>query len=270
MRVDEYAATWLTVHPRPEETTNRQCAYGVRPFVRSFGSRRLDTITFAEAHAWGLKNRSAVRYARAMYEDARREGVVDGNPFSGLRLPGYKGRRDLKVLTEEELERLYAGARDAGSPAFARAIRFSAYTGVRAGELLALDVGNRHGDEFHVVGSLRPDGAIGPPKGGRARTILIPGEAWVPGMMYLGVGRLFPYTRRQHRLLWERTREAAGLEHVAWHELRHHAATWLLERCRDYELVAQQLGHASSDLVRKLYAHPDEAKERDRLREALA
>ena len=52
-----------------------------------------------------------------------------------------------------------------------------------------------------------------------------------------------------------------------WHELRHFAATWLLELGLSPADVAVQMGHRDGgQLVMEVYGHPSERLARDRIR----
>ena len=69
---------------------------------------------------------------------------------------------------------------------------------------------------------------------------------------------------------WDKVRNAYGRPNLAWHELRHVAATILLARGIDRDAVAIQLGHRETRLVDELYGHPSEAAARERLSRAFA
>lgn len=61
-------------------------------------------------------------------------------------------------------------------------------------------------------------------------------------------------------------RAAAGLPAMRWHDLRHFAATQLLERGLDHFAVSVQLGHTDGGaLVMERYGHPSEDAARKRL-----
>ncbi len=279
MTVEEFAQDWLRLHPRPADSSNRQYAFGVRPFLNRFGRRRLDSIDYREARKFAVRNRSAARYARALYADAMRDGLADRNPFSNLRLPQSIGRADLEVLTDEEVERLVEAtgkhSPKYSSEIFTASISLLAYTGVRLGELLALNFIHLHGDEAHVVSQLRPDGQIAATKGKRKRQIVVPPpaqDALSPILRAADglprVGRVFPFSRRSFYRTWGLAVRDAGLE-VSPHCLRHYCATWMLARGASYRQIAMQLGHVNESLCRNLYCHPDEKRERDRLKEVL-
>jgi integrase len=78
-----------------------------------------------------------------MYADALNEGLCPENPFANLRLPQSRGRKDLVVLTTEEIEVLADTAVAVYGPSFGAVMRgailFAAGTGVRPSELWALE-----------------------------------------------------------------------------------------------------------------------------------
>jgi integrase len=70
---------------------------------------------------------------------------------------------------------------------------------------------------------------------------------------------------------WEPAREAAGIEGISFHDLRHAAASRLIESGIDDSLVADQLGHKDSTITREVYAHVyDRAKKAQAVREAFS
>lgn len=90
-----------------------------------------------------------------MLGDAMRDGLIDLNPFSELRLPGSRGRKDLVALTEPELVALadVALAREMELGEYGREYRamilFSGYVGLRPGELFALRRDDINGHALH-------------------------------------------------------------------------------------------------------------------------
>ena len=91
--------------------------------------------------ATGACNVPSVPAVRAMFNDALDEEVVASNPFANLRLPQGRGRRDLVVLSGQELGDLADTAlRTLGEygSAFRACIIFAAYVGLRPAELFML------------------------------------------------------------------------------------------------------------------------------------
>jgi integrase len=180
---------------------------------------------------------------------------------------GTQGRKDIKVISAEQV----AALADAAVPALEAAIYFAAYTGVRLGELLAIDFdGPVTADELparlDVAEQETPrQGKRKKPKGEHERTIVVPPQA-VPEPVW---GRLLALSRTSHWRAWDAARSAVGLD-LDWHELRHFAATWWLSRGAEPWDVAIQLGHRDGgELVRTLYGHPEE-QALDRLQGVVA
>jgi integrase len=75
-----------------------------------------------------------------------------------------------------------------------------------------------------------------------------------------------PLIQGSHHYSWRVVRAAAGLERMRWHDLRHFAATQLLELGLDHFAVSVQLGHTDGgQLVMERYGHPSEDAARRRL-----
>jgi len=281
VRVGPFAERWLREFPRPEPTTQKHYTAMLKPFIRDFQGRRLDAIGRSDARGWAMENRGSLPVVRAMFNDAIDIELIETNPFQNLRLPQSRGRKDVVALTEPELYALADKAVDVHEEygkVIRAAVLFAGYTGVRAGELMALqwtDVDLAH-QELTVSRQTRTDGTA-PPKNKRARTVILPPPAKdallsIPRMAdWLFVspqGR--PFTKTSFYYWWNPVRKAAGRPGFAFHELRHAAATILLERGLSAPDVALQLGHTDGGrLVQALYGHPSEDRARERLKMAF-
>jgi hypothetical protein len=82
----------------------------VKPFAERYGTLRLRDVDVQLALEWLGEKRWTHGGLRAMFTDARNAGLIDANPFTGLRLPGSHGRRDLEVVSEDRCI-VYASAR---------------------------------------------------------------------------------------------------------------------------------------------------------------
>lgn len=194
---------------------------------------------------------------------------------------------EIRVPTVEEINLLVETAKaepldGSATEAFPQAIIFAAYTGVRLGELLALEWVDVDGDELQVTKQRRRDGGTAPPKNNSSGTILIPApaiealDAAEPVGARRGRDRIFDYSRREHTRVWGRVRDVTAINHLRWHDLRHFCATWWIDQGASDLDVSIQLRHKDGgELVRRRYGHPSPQKARDRLRaiasrEALA
>lgn len=226
-----------------------------------FETRRLSTIDATEAEVWARENRWAVPPVVTMLNDAERKGIIDRNPFQGLSRKG-PGRRDLEPMTVAQVERLATIAEDRhGLGAF---IRFTAYSGMRVGEVFGLEWRDLDFDRMRIMVRRRVyRGDVDLPKSGKARQIVLFPEAQ-DALLGLprDVNRVFRAKRggnMTHSTLvyyWQAI--AAVFGPVDPHELRHFAGHHLyVTMGLPSRVVAAQLGHASPRLVEELYGHGD-------------
>lgn len=282
-----FADLWLEDFPRPAASTRNKYAYALKVFKQDFGEHLLRDIEKHEAHAWATKTAQGVVYVvRAMFTDAVKAGFVGSNPFADMRQPASRGRKDLdpRSITPALVDQLCAAACEihgAHGEHFASLIRFAAYTGLRVGELMALEwehVDTKN-DEIRIVQHTDMFGDVQPnTKMGHSPTVVLFPEARaaLPDRM-LHQSFVFHNTRGErfkkgaHYYLWHPVRSAVrpGMD---FHELRHLCATWMLDNGASYEQVALQLGHIDKGgrpntvLVQTTYGHPDLDKEREALK----
>lgn len=277
---DSLAERWTRDYPRPRTSTNRHNAERVKLFGKDFEGIKLIDVDRPAAREWAMKHRSNLAAVRAMFGDAMRDGLVDFNPFAELRLPGSRGRKDLVTLTEPELVALadVALSDEMELEEYGREYRamvlFSGYVGLRPGELFALRRDDIAGQMCTIERALSSTGEIGPTKTGRSRTVIVPPPAQ-DALLEVAAhpsGLLFTsptdcmWTQPLHHRYWNLLRRFASRPGMQFYELRHCAATLLLERGLQASDVAQQLGHTDGgQLVMSLYGHPSEAAARSRI-----
>lgn len=271
MTADELANCFSTRWPRPSELSCQQYRHMLRGFGEHFRGRDLESITREEARAWGLENPAAVRFVRAALNDAKRDGLVSQNVFSALRIT--KPRKERYFPSTEEVQALIRAAEE---PLRGR-IRFSAYTGLRLGETLAVRPGDFEPlselSRVEVSEQINAMGERVPRKGTiKSYVACVPSEARRalsnPLLTCsLSVAELWPLTRAEHNKEWNALRKRLKLpENFVWHSLRHHAATWFLDQGASFEDVAIQLGHSDSgQQIRDTYGHMSREKALDRL-----
>lgn len=279
-RTDEtcasFAERWLEEWPRPEASTRRLYAAAVRRFADHFGPTPLGEIERLTARTWALSvPRKVSQVIGTMYEDARDVGIVEHNPFAGLRLPTTEKRAQIVAPTMEEYRGLLEACPTLGGYAreFRAMIQFAGWTGLRQGELFGLHRADVDGHEVHVRRARKLDGTLGLPKNGTARAVLllpparvlddVPCREGSPFLFHSPRGQ--PLHKGTHAWSWQKVKAAAGLPKVRWHDLRHFCATQLLELGLDHFAVSIQLGHTDGGaLVMARYGHPsvDAAKRR--------
>ena len=277
----QFAARWPKDYPRPRESSTITNTARLKAFTRDLGHLKLYAIDRPAARVWALKNRSAHATVRAMFSDAVRDGLIDHNPFAGLRIPMSKGRSDIVALTEQQLVALADIAVDERmeleeyGPQFRAMVLFSGYVGLRPGELFALRRTDLAGELCTIERAVdSKTGVVGPTKNGKTRIVTVPPVARealeaVPlhpsGLLFMSP-RDATWTRTSHHYHWKSLRMLAGHPGLDHYELRHCAATMLLERGVQPWDVARQLGHQDGGkLVMQVYGHPTDAGTRSRL-----
>lgn len=269
-----FAERWLEDWPRPEASTRRLYAPAAARFADHFGPTPLSEIERLSARTWALGvPRSVSRVIGTMYEDARNIGLVESNPFSNLRLPASEKRATITAPTMDEYGALLEATTVLGGyGAEMRAmILFAGWSGIRQGELFALQWQDISADEVTVDRSRKVDGTIGKPKNGRSRTIPLLPPARVldevprrPDPFVFHSPRGKPLIKGTHGWSWQKVKAGARVE-TRWHDLRHFCATQLLELGLSHFDVSIQLGHTDGGaLVMERYGHPsvDAAKQR--------
>ncbi len=283
MTCGEFAQVWLDEYPRGAGATRRTYRYGLKTFAKEFAQLRLAEMDRLAARAWALRSpQSNVRVVRAMFNDAINDGLHPGpNPFANLRLEQSRGRKDLVALTRDELDELAEiPLRVHGDfgPILRAMILFSAYVGLRPGEMFALERADVGRDEVRIRRNLDGTGVVKAPKNGRERVVVLPPparEALSSVPVRLDVPWLFltPRSRRFSKsslhYYWNPVRAAFGRPGMDYYELRHFCATHLLELGVSHADVAVQLGHTDGGaLVMSTYGHPSEDAARERLKRA--
>ncbi|WP_073325613.1 tyrosine recombinase [Wenxinia saemankumensis] len=240
-----------------------------------FGAATRDQIEgyLVACEAEGLARSTRARRLSAIRQLTRfafEEGWRDDDPAIRLTGPG-KDRRLPKTLSEEEVERLLAAARDGrDAPRDTCLMELLYATGLRVTELVSLPVAAARGDPrmLHVRG-----------KGGRERLVPLSSPARSALADWLAVRDareetarraggapsrfLFPsggasghLTRHRFHGLVKEIAIRAGLSpaRVSPHTLRHVFATHLLAHGADLRAIQTMLGHADVSTT-EIYTH---------------
>jgi integrase len=285
--VAQWGRVWLSDYSRPAAATRMNHKSAVKRIAEDLGRRTLDDFGRREARqiaaAWPY---TIYRVARTMWGDALRDDIIAANPWTGLRLAAPRGRKDLDALSEPEIQGLAAIAmRVHGVYGFEAAaiVLTLGYVGLRPGELCALRREDLlPNDELAVRGSIDATGQLKLPKNGRTRVVTVPPPAaraiaQVPpaldGMLFHSpLGR--PLNKGNLNYVWRPIANGWLVNDgrkITMYELRHAAATNLIERGVVSSDVAVQLGHTDGGrLVETLYGHPKQQPARDRLKMAYA
>lgn len=186
-----------------------------------------------------IRNRLAYLKAACRYA-WKHHGLTESDPTARMAIPSpAKGRQ--VYLTVPELNRLLKGFDD---PEAAAVAKIAFYTGLRwISELLPRqpsDVKVNRGQRWLLAGET---------KNGTPR--MVPIHPAIESSL-----KLLPFTRhwRDYYAAFERAREAAGLDHVRMHDLRHSLASEIISRGGTLPDVQAALHHTSVVSARR-YAH---------------
>jgi integrase len=289
-RTDEacasFAERWLEEWPRKASSTRTLYTQAAQRFADEFGSTPIGEVERLSARSWALGvPRNISKIIGTMYEDARNVGLVETNPFSNLRLPHTERTQEVVPPTLDEFAQLLNGCTVLGGYAaeMRALIQFTAWTGLRAGEVQGLQWKDVGLDSIHVRRSRKDDGSYGRPKNGHEREIALPVPAQVLDQVPRRQDSPFVFHTPRGEVLkkgnlyynWNRARDnsgtsvdriAAGVSPIRFHDLRHFCATRLLEMGLDHFAVSVQLGHEDGGaLVMSRYGHPSKDAARERL-----
>jgi len=292
VRLADYLAEWLAaqegrLRPRTLHRYQELVAYQVVPFL---GSLRLDQLTPSGVERWqrtlveqGLSAKTA-EHARAVLRralaDAERDGLVARNA-ARLARPLAVPRPIVSCWTREEAQRFLTATLEHWLwPLFALALA----TGMRQGELLGLsweDVGDdtllvrrqlqRIDGRYHLV-PLKTERSLRElPLSPLAREALAvqcaqqaewratplwdptkPGAQW---QLVFTSHAGSPLIGRDVTRSFQTLAAAAGVPVVRFHDLRHTAATLLLEQGVDVATVSRILGHTTIATTVDRYGH---------------
>ncbi len=252
--------------------------------VPSLGTRRIKSITTDDLVEWHRQQRGAgasdwsirARWTavRGVLSYAARHNIIQASPADKL-LPRERpgaGEPRQRFLSREEMDSMLEGAEES------RAIVATAlFTGLRAMEVLGLvwgDVDFATG-EVHVRYQLSRKGERVPLKTKAAKRdiVLMPAlgkllRRWRLSQPFSGDDDFIfqcsaPRRPMNYKQLLEHfhdAREAARLNDVTFHALRHTFASILIAQERDVQFVSRQLGHTKTSTTWDTYVHLFEAR----------
>jgi integrase len=288
---EEVADAWLQAQTELRPNTRAAYESALRNWLLPrFGRMKISQLTedhvallIADMRSRGKAGwtvRGSLTPLRRILAYAARRGMIGSNPMDRLERgerPSV-GRREMRILSREEIGSLLEHASDRYRPLLATAV----FTGLRLGELLGLTWANVDfdGGVVRVRRQLDRNGNRVEPKTSHAirDVVLMPALA---------------RTLRQHRLRSEyaqesdlvfSSRKGDGLDHTVprhalvramsdaklargdppklrFHDCRHTFASLLIASGGNVVFVSRQLGHGSPDITLRVYAHLFDAAE---------
>lgn len=285
------------------ESTAVKAAKNARRLSKSIGGKTIDEITVGELEdaLIELKANGNERREGGVSGETLRKTFIAGsaackwavnhdmaviNPFDRVKCPnGAKAKHD-GTLTEEEAEWVIEAARrelESSTLGFCTAqkvknaiccmyVIIALNTGMRRGEICALDWGDISEDHISVRKALKDSVEIGEPKtrasvrrisiGGKLSALLTAYREWqsefvdesdeTPVLADYSGERISMNTLEHW---WKDFRVNAGVENTRLHDLRHTHATILISHGVDVKTVQTRLGHSSAMMTLDVYSH---------------
>ena len=249
-----------------------------------FGDTPVAALRRSHVEAWVAEKVAAgvgvptigncVTLLSALLESAVEDQIITANPVRLVRVPKHQPKRR-RFITSGELGQILDQVED---PTNRLLLDLLANTGLRIGEMLGLTSSDvaRDGSTVSVHQVWTRHGYKPIPKGDASaarRTVPVP--AHIQPALREHVRLMLPNAilfhgddRNINRRILAPACEAAGLDWVTLHELRHHAASvWIAAGVPLFE-VARALGHTSTRMVEATYGHLTPGFN-DRLRAAM-
>ena len=287
IRLGDFAERWYasTVPLKPKTRSGYRSLLDSRilPYMGDLQLRQVDPIVIrewvAELQEDGL-SASRIRQARnvlhSVFNMAVEGSMVLRNPVAGVKTPPVVSP-PRRYLTAEQVGILA----DAMESPYDLLVLVLAYSGIRFGEAAALRRTHcdLEGSRLHISESLAEVAGqlhFGTTKTHRQRTVVLPATIRERLRVHLNTpdpapddlvftspqGGPLRYSNFRQRH-WTTATEKAGLAGLEIHELRHTAASLMINQVADPKLIQSQLGHSSISITYDVYGHlfPDRLDE---------
>lgn len=289
--VADAAAEWLRYveHDRAcKPSTVTDYRHTVERLLRDLGGLPLEDVTPEQLERWKstlcVSNRTVAKYLVILHGIFRRAMKVWGlprNPAASVERPRFRVSNDLDAFSPEEV---WALVRAAASQQDATMFLTAAFTGLRMGELLALEWRDVDfaGEAIRVRRSYNVHGGVGSPKSGKVRSVpMVPDVA---GQLAVLAGRedfvepeelVFPGALGRFqdassvRVRYRAALERAELRPLRFHDLRHTFGTLAVRRA-EVPAVQAWMGHSDIQTTMRYVHHRDRGDEARLLAEAFA
>lgn len=272
------ATDWLDCHNGKPSTIAGYRSTLNRHILQKFGTRELGSIERHEIQRFisdlsktelaANSVRNVLNVIKGVFSHAVESGALRSSPAAGLAAPRGE-RREMVVASDSQIAAIAELV-----PAHYRGLIFTAaYTGLRAGELAALRVGDLdlQRGRLHVccaVAEVHGKLEAGSPKSGRERTVSIPpflrdmlttqvaARAENPEALVfttedgsqIRISNFYPRVFRP-------AAAAVGLEKLRFHDLRHTCAAFLIDSGAHPRAIMERLGHSSITVTMDVYGH---------------
>lgn len=258
---DQHLAFAKTYQKRPGNTDAVLRVH----LVPKWGSSRLDEITTPDVAKWlgelreGGLSPATIEKIRITFNRSFELAIkwqtagVKFNPVRGIPRPKFNNARD-RFLTTAETEQLLKACSASRNPQLRNIVGLLLLTGARKRELLDARWENVSLDrKVWFIPVTKTGKARHVPLSGAALEIItkLPRYSKCPWLIPNPVTRK-PYSDLKHP--WETARDAAGLGDLHIHDLRHSAASFMINAGIDLFAVGRILGHADHQSTMR-YSH---------------
>ncbi len=290
-RLDAYLQAWLEEAARPSvrPRTLESYALNVRRITKYLGRIKLSDLKptdvqslYAKLLKDGLSRRTVEQCHTVVHNalgQALKWGLIPRNPADAVTVPRPENH-EMQVLSSVELQTLFDHSRDDRWHAL---WVLMGTTGLRVGEATGLKWDDLDLDNGRVTiqrALQRQKGAglvMVEPKTRLSRRAVVLGkiavaalrehrvrqveQRLVAGLAWRDAGLVFttitgdPVDPSRVNEFWHRALRGAGLRQVRVHDLRHSAATMMLERGVHPKVVQEMLGHSTITLTLGTYSH---------------
>lgn len=308
LTVEEWRDRWIVDYELENEAaynTVESRKHGTNSFIRFVGSHTpIKGVSLDDYQRWlnylkkaGRKQGTIREYhasVRIMFSDAVRKGAVQESPADKAKLPAFKktvkeieSKSELpKYLEKEELKLLLNTIRFRGDPQDYRITVILSYTGMRIGELAALNETDFVEDPDVVLSITKTlanhrsrEYKIGPPKSAASIRQITIGKTVVKLIKEQLKWRVqmkkdqrvvhtakflfwsqkspgYPISVTAYEERFKRYLKLADLpESLTPHSLRHTHVSLLAEAGEPLPVIQERLGHQDDDITEKIYLH---------------
>lgn len=274
----ELAGEWILLHTGKPSTVAGYESVLARHVLPRFADREVGSIErpeirrlIADLSATGLSAnsvRNVLNVVKGVCRHAVDAGALRTSPAAGLAAPRGP-RREMLVATDAEVAAIAGKVPDE----YATLIYAAAYTGLRAGELFALRVGDLDllRGRAHVrraVAEVRGRLVESSPKSGRERTVPLPpflrdmlrdhisASASSPDALVFTAGNGSPLRISNfYPRVFRPAADSVGLPRLRFHDLRHTCVAFLIAAGAHPRAIMERLGHSSIAVTMDTYGH---------------
>jgi integrase len=274
----QVAQDWLEFKkPKVRENTWDVYEGHVKNHFGEFNDHKVNRVTIADVEKWITKReldgmnpatlKKILTTLSQILSFAVRRRYADFNPLREAEKPGGIRKKEMNILTPEQIRALIAKAK---APKYAFLFLLAAFTGGRQGEILGLKWSDIDWEKSQIrIQRTFNNGRWFEPKTEDSKRRIDVG----PSIMNLlrewkvlcsgnGSDLVFPNSAgnpmNNHNLLnrhFYPALKAAGLPKVRFHDLRHTYASLLIEQGENVLYIADQMGHSKPTTTLNVYGH---------------